>query len=855
MSNSREYELAIDFVLSMLKESDNDVTEELIQSTVELAIKMVSLNGNPESIDIKALIWELQSRCNVRIGSGTTLEGKDLRDWLPGRRDSIEWNFWKRYERYLLKGKKRSPRVIRRTDELTNKILERLEDPNHNGNWDRRGMVAGQVQLGKTENYTGLICKAIDAGYRLIIVLAGMHKDLRSQTQLRLDEGVLGYSTKDRMMYDPANRKIGAGAQKGEILYPIHTLTTSEDGGDFKLAIARGSNQYLRSVPLILVVKKQVGILKNLNQWLNSSYGDRNKETGKTTINNIPLLLIDDECDNASINTKKADTNPTAINAGIRRILHSFSQSSYIGYTATPFANIFINQNNRTEQHGDELFPKDFIINLPVPDNYTGAVRFFGLKDDPDAGLEEQEKLPLFRKIDDHTTWLADDHKKDDLLGSLPPSLKKALKSFIIAGAAKISRGQDGDHHSMLIHVTRFTNIQSKVRTQINREIQFLQNRLCIGDGNSPEQLLIDLEEIWNEDFVKTTEAIIDIDTQIISWEDIRTHLVTAAEKIVVKTINGEIKDVLNYDDYPNGLTVIAIGGNKLSRGLTLEGLTISYYLRASMMYDTLMQMGRWFGYRTGYLDLCRLYTTNDIVECYEHITIASEELRQEFEYMATLDQTPEQFGLKVRTHPAGMIISSMSKIRDGKPLRVSYAGSISETVAFYKDSAKNKINFDKFSLFLKECGKPAVVPSLTAGDAYIWRDIDGSNVVKIIGEIETHRDSIRANSTYLAKYISEQLAKDELVTWTIVLKSKRDFKPPLYPKYTNVNGYKVGLYKRRKLAASSADRYSIKRLVSPADEGIDLPEDVRRRIQQEIKQRALHYLVCEIERKSSQQK
>jgi hypothetical protein len=835
MTRTLEFDIAQDHAIVMLKRCD-DVTDELIRSTAELSIKMVGLQGNATNIDIEILVRSLQSRFNVRMGEGTYLDRKDRRDWLPERRDSIEWCFWRRYERYLLEEEKWSPRVIRRVDELTDKVLERLEDPNHSGYWDRRGMVAGQVQSGKTANYTGLICKATDAGYRLIIVLAGMNKDLRSQTQLRLDEGFLGYSTKDRMMFDPANRRIGAGAQKGEKLYPIQTLTTSEDGGDFKKVIARGSNIDLSSVPLILVVKKQVNILRNLNQWLNSSYGERNKETGKTIVNNIPLLLIDDECDNASINTRITGADPTAINAGIRKILHSFSQSSYVGYTATPFANIFINQNDTTQQHGDELFPKDFIVNLPTPDNYVGAVRFFGLKEDPDAGLEEKEKLPLFREIKDHTAWLADDHKKDDSIGLLPASLKKALKSFIIAGAARIVRGQAREHHSMLVHVTRFNNIQSKVRSQINREIQFLHNRLCFGDGNSPEQLLIDLEQIWNEDFITTTEAIDDIDTQAISWEDIRIHLVTVAEKIVVRTINGDIKDVLDYDNYPDGLTVIAVGGNKLSRGLTLEGLTISYYLRASMMYDTLMQMGRWFGYRPGYLDLCRLFTTNEIVKCYEHITIASEELRQEFDYMATLDKTPAEFGLKVRTHPAGLAISSIGKIRNGNPLRVSYAGSISETVAFYKDPIRNQQNLEKFSRFLRECGDPDTMPNSTSGDAYIWKNIAGSEIVEVLESIETHRDSLRANSKLLANYVNAQLAKDELINWTVVLKSKRDFKPPTHPKYTDINGYKVGLYKRTKSIASSPERYSIKRLVSPADEGIDLPENVRRRIQQDMK-------------------
>jgi hypothetical protein len=835
MSKSHEYDQAFDFALSMLKRNDN-VTDDLIKSTVDLAVKMVDLQGKSGNIDVEALIRELQSRFNVRIGSGTVLKAKNLSNWLPERRDDIEWLFWKRYERYLIEEKKRSPRVIRRLDELTDKILERLEDPNCHGEWDRRGMVAGQVQSGKTENYTGLICKATDAGYRLIIVLAGMHKDLRSQTQIRLDEGFLGYSTKDRMTFDPTNRTVGVGALKGEKLYPIQTLTTSEDGGDFKQAIARASNIDLSSssVPLILVVKKQVRILKTLNEWLTSRYGDKNKETGRITVNDIPLLLVDDECDNASINTRKLDNDPTAINAGIRKLLHSFSKSSYVGYTATPFANIFINRNTVTEQHGNELFPKDFIVNLPAPANYVGAVRFFGLAEDPDAELEEKEKLPLICPVNDHRIWLADKQSQDDTPGPLPPSMKKALRSFLIAGAVRILRDQGDQHHSMLIHVTRYKKVQAKVKTQIYREIKFLQRRLQFGDGDSSSQLLMELEQLWNDDFVPITEAINDLDIPVFTWKDVCSNLGLAADKIVVKLINGD-NDRLEYDNYPEGLTVIAIGGDKLSRGLTLEGLTISYYLRASKMYDTLMQMGRWFGYRPGYLDLCRLYTTNELIKWYEHITVANEELRQEFDYMAMLDQTPEQFGLKVRTHPAGLTISSVGKIRDGKILKVSYAGSISETVAFYKDPKKNRENFEKYSRFIESCGDPTTAPNSISGDAYIWENISGSDVANFLMDIETHRDSLRADSKLLAKYINSQLIKDELTNWTVVLKSKRNFKPPNQPKYTEINGYKIGLYKRTKSAASSEDRYSIKRLVSPVDESLDFSEDVRRKIREDM--------------------
>lgn len=836
MSNSHEYEQALDFALSMLKRND-DVTDDLIRSTVELAIKMVALQGDPENIDAAGLVWDLESRFNVRIGTGTILESKDRRDWLPERRDNIEWHFWKRYERYLLEEENWPPRIIRRVDELTDKVLERLENPTRNGSWDRRGMVAGQVQSGKTANYTGLICKAADAGYRLIVVLAGMHNDLRSQTQVRLDEGFLGYNTRHRMTFDQSNLRVGVGALKGEKLHPVQSLTHSEEKGDFKLTIAKHSSIDLSSVPLLLVVKKHGSILSNLNRWLTGRYGERDSQTGRVIIHDIPLLLIDDECDNASINTRGEDINPTTINARIRELLHSFAQSSYVGYTATPFANIFINLNTRTDQHGDELFPRDFIVNLPAPDNYVGPVRFFGLAADSEAGLEAQDSLPVIRYIEDYEDWMADKHKKDYVPGSLPFSLKRALNSFIISCATRMARGQEREHNSMLVHVTRFTEVQNKVKTQINREVQYLQRRLRYGDGESSDQLLSELERLWNDDFVPTSEAIDDPDTPKVNWQEIKVYLEAAVQKIQVRVINGKAKELLDYVDSPDGLNVIAIGGDKLSRGLTLNGLTISYYLRASKMYDTLMQMGRWFGYRPKYLDLCRLYTTSELVEWYEHITIASEELRQEFDYMAMLDKTPAEFGLKVRTHPAGLTISSVGKIRDGKTLQVSYSGSISETVAFYRDPVKNQKNLEKFAQFFAECGEPAIAQSVTSGDAYVWKDISGSDIVRLLRSIETHRDSLRANSRLLAEYISAQLAKSELRSWTVVLKSKRTFKSDETPKHVHISGCRVGLYKRTKSTASSADRYSIKRLVSPADESIDLPEEIRRRIREEKEQ------------------
>ena len=816
MNNSQEYQQALDFALAILKHND-EVTDELIREKVNLALKMLQLQGSIENIDPDALIWDLQGRFTVRMASGTILDGEDRMDWLPKRRDNIEWRFWRRYERYLLEEKKLPPLVVRRYDELTDLILERLEDPTKKGHWDRRGMVAGQVQSGKTANYTGLICKAADAGYRLIIVLTGMHNDLRSQTQLRLDEGFIGYNTRQHMMFDPNNRRTGVGKLRGEQLHRVNSLTNSEGKGDFNLDVAKKINTDLQAVPTLLVVKKNGKILRTLNGWATRRHGEKDPATGRLIVHDIPLLLIDDECDNASINTRDDDTSPTTINARIRELLNSFAQSAYIGYTATPFANIFIDLNTHTQQHGNDLFPRDFIVNLPAPDNYVGPSRVFGINADPDSGLEEQESLPIVRAINDYQNWIPDTHKTDHVPGELPHSLKKALKSFIISCAARMARGQGQEHNSMLVHVTRWNEVQTKVKNKISSELKSIQRRLRYGDGGSSNRIFAEFQMLWEEDFVPTTQAIDDPDIKLFTWKEIENLLEAAAQKIQVKAINGKAEDVLDYADNPDGISVIAIGGDKLSRGLTLEGLTISYYLRASKMYDTLMQMGRWFGYRPGYLDLCRLYTSEELINWYQHITAASEELRQEFDYMAMLNQTPSKFGLRVRTHSGGLAISNVGKIRKGKVLRVTYAGDISETVAFDKDPSINNKNLDCFAKFLAANGKPDQEPTATKSDAYVWTNVHGNDIVTLLKQVKTHRDSIRANSQLLADYVSQQLMKNELRYWTVVLKSKKDAKPGF------VGKYEVGLYKRTS-KGSNDSRYSIPRLVSPDDEVIYLP-------------------------------
>ncbi len=818
--------MARTLVLNLLRGVDSPTHEE-IRRSVEDVTRMLDSRGDGggERINVELLTREVESLCNVWVGTATSLENlEDHLEWLSGRRAELDWRFWDRYRRFLEDERHWAPRTVRRLDELTDDILARLEDPRREGAWDRRGMVVGQVQSGKTSNYTGLICKAADAGYRLIVVLAGMHNSLRSQTQLRLDEGFLGFDTQQRLFFHEDNRRIGVGALTGSRLYPVHSLTNSEQNGDFKLSVARQAALMIGSDPILLVVKKNASILRNLIRWATYIQQVKHPESGRLIVPDVPLLVIDDEADNASINTRdipydengRADPeyDPTAINGLIRLLLHRFEKSAYIGYTATPFANIFIYDQAYSDEYGPELFPRNFIVRMPVPDNYVGPNEVFGLPEDPLAGLEGRDAYPIFRAVEDHETWIPDGHKKDLQVGPLPDSLRLALRSFTLACAARAARGQIEVHNSMLVHVTRFTAVQAQVTEQIKDELASLKLRLRYGDGGS-SRLLDELRELWWNDFVPTDGWFDEPDLEPVSWEEVEAQLAGAAQKIEVLTINGTARDALTYWEHRNGLSVIAVGGDKLSRGLTLEGLSLSYYLRASKMYDTLMQMGRWFGYRPGYTDLCRLYTTPELRDWYRDITAANQELLNLFDHMADVGGTPDDFGLRVKSHPDGLLVTAPAKMRHGERMQLSFSDSISETIVFHMEPEIIAANAETVERFGLQLNASPGNPKERSGDV-VWSGVEAVDVVSFLESFRTHERAKKAQTPLLARYIESLVAKGELTEWTVVLvgNSASD-------RTREVAGHTIGLIRRARQQPDAP--YRIRRLVSPSDEFVDL--------------------------------
>ena len=690
------------------------------------------------------------------------------------RKQEIEWNFWNRYQKYLREKEKYQPGVIFQLDRLTNEILDNLYDPALiDTNFSKKGLVVGQVQSGKTSNFTGLICKAVDAGFNVIIVFAGILDDLRTQTQNRLEKCFLGFTTKDiERIQDYERVGVGVGLIDNK---PIaHAFTTIVS--DFKESTVNslGTN-FQTKEPILFVVKKNGRILANLKKWLS-----------KKDLEGKSVLFIDDEADNASVNTSKNKKKASSINGKIRDILALFRRNAYVGYTATPYANIFI---DRTDEN--DLFPRHFIVNLPTPPAYLSPEKVFGLD------TESEQPLPIVNIVKDYKDFVPDKHKIGDSntlsYKNIPESLKYAVRCFILACAVRCVRGQAKKHNSMLIHLSRFQVWQNEIKLLVDRLFKFYKNDILADDTHIYNQLRKDFQENFvcgsgnlqmeYKSFVQTTSEVIDSQysvikegIEIVTWDEVKEQLYQVVSKIEVKALNGASADSLAYEEHQDdGYYVIAIGGDKLSRGLTLEGLTISYFLRASKMYDTLMQMGRWFGYRPQYVDVCRLFVSEEINYWFKNITIANNELREDFDYLWESNGSPQQFALKVRTSP-GLLITSPLKMFSTKDVQVSWASTLVETYSLKRSKESIERNFILTSDFLKKLGPRYMKHGKDDPRGYLWSNVSPDKVCSFIEHFEIAETSrIKMNLEKMSQYIKSCVKEyGELMSWRVVLRNQK---------------------------------------------------------------------------------
>jgi len=729
-----------DFVLDVIKEqlvkklmSVERLKVEQISDEAQKYVEKFSLPAE----QLEKVISYVRSKLVHSMSEGVSLIDTSTdhdENWFQKR--DIAWEYWNDYKQLLL-NEDWQPRVVNTLGDVTDKITGLLNDPVEHSELDRRGLVIGHVQSGKTANYIGVVTKAADAGYKFIIVIAGIHNNLRKQTQQRIDEGFVGRDSTP----NTKRKYIGVGLLNRNRKFPVSLTNTSQDFtkqiANQLVADLEGFNQ-----PVVVVIKKNVTSLKNLHSWL-KEWNTR----GADQIANIPMLMIDDEADNASINTNKEDLDPTKTNQEIRKILKLFKKHCYVGYTATPFANIFINPDSTEEMLHDDLFPRDFIYCLDAPTNYFGANRVF---------LDGEKSARILETIEDSEPYIPLDHKTKDLqLDEVPPSLLEAVRVFVVAKAIRVLRGQQKKHCTMMVNVSRFVNVQKQVKEIISLYLENLKREVRYNyslpsftalKNQSVRELKSSYDAFYSES--KT------------SWPDVQGVLADAIDSIKIFIVNSKSDETLDYKktaDAGESLTAVAIGGLSLSRGLTLEGLTVSYMYRNTKMYDTLMQMGRWFGYRPGYDDLCKVWLSEDSQGWYEYIANATEELRSRIKQMRRDGLNPKQFGLYVRAHPDVLTVTAMNKMRhtETRPLKITLSGDLKETHVVPIENKFTVENQETVKKLYSKLSSKFADKKQVIDNTIFWDGVDWETIHDFLSNFRYHR-ALQPDKMAVMDYLKE---------------------------------------------------------------------------------------------------
>lgn len=726
---------------------DNDILESIEQTKKDLVqiIPEIELQEN-EKIE---LINKIKSLYSVFQEEGHAILGDYNHDykWYEKLLASKEFKeyYWNRYKEYLLNIKHFSPKIV---DVLENKtlssIMSYLGNPiEENTTFSIRGLVVGDVQSGKTSNYLGLLSKAADAGYKVIFILTGTIESLRKQTQIRVEEGFIGY--------DSANG-IDVGVGRGNKMPKAFTSRakdfTSGDNQNTTYKISDYSSE-----PMIFVIKKNVPVLKKVYSSLKLI-----NTTGENDKINFPMLMIDDEADNASINTNKKEDDPTKINKYIRNILSLFTRTSYVGFTATPFANVFISYDKEDEMLNDDLFPRDFIYALNAPSNYCGSRKYF---------FEPNQNVRIIKDFDESIFPMK--HKKEWDGEKLFKSVYHSINTFLISNAIRDIRDSNKNtNRSMLINMSRFTNVQQVIKGIVEDYFDKMKK-------NIKQCSKLNMNYALTNPYIKSLKDSFELEYsdiyhngKIITWESVFSVLYEAINEIKIVVVNSSKKsEKLNYEDN-DGLRVIAIGGLALSRGLTLEGLCVSYFYRNTATFDVLMQMGRWFGYRDGYDDLCKIFITKDSCDYYKSICCSIECLKKDIETMEQQNKKPEDYGIRVRNDSIELGITASNKMRNTKNKvdRKSFYGNIFETPYIHRDLKIIENNIEKTIQFIENISINKIDKTITQHPYF--RNVPKQDVLDLLNNLNIHE----ANESFDIKQIKSFLLRsdDELQKFDVLI-------------------------------------------------------------------------------------
>ncbi|MEQ3725262.1 Z1 domain-containing protein [Alcanivorax sp.] len=710
--------------------------------------------------------------------------------WYSG--PSAQSSNWDAYRSFLME--KGWENTIPSIDESSSGVVASLYNPG-TPRYESRGLVLGYVQSGKTANMTAVIAKAADAGYKLVIILTGMVEKLRKQTQRRIESDLI----------------LRPGAQKW------HRWTTED--ADFTLQPTNPGFQFNPSERNILVVKKQKDVLQRIVEKLSN--------TSANTKNDTPVLIIDDECDQASINAAGRDNEITTLNRLIREIMNHLPRHSYVGYTATPFANVLIDPSVKPDEPLD-LYPKDFIYTLPKPKEYFGAERLFG-RDliDAEEPLGEDEELDVIRLIPEEEIPSLS-VSKDDPDFELTESAAEALDYFLLATAIRELRGQCDEHSTMLYHTSHLRQVHGQIAREVTR---LLQHRRDMIEKRSSSYLKT-IEDLLDREMAKVPPSLYGYEEPDIT--DLVPHLHTAVRAAEVVVVNSESDDDLDYGNAEgeSGKRYIAVGGNVISRGLTLEGLVSSFFMRTSKQYDTLMQMGRWFGYRKGYEDLPRVWMTAQMQENFYRLATVEADIREKIRVyeQEEPDITPLDVAVKIRQIP-GLAITARNKMRAARRCRFSFAGEHRQTTCFqHKNTRVLNSNWSAAELLVNQAAQASSLEHVDRG--VILRGVDRELVETFLNSYVIHGKhadlvDYGCNANHLLRYISrrKQQSSDNLKYWNIGIVQPRGNRLLAETEIRGLSG--LSLINRsmfQELVNGDAD---IKALMSRGDIAIDMDDYV----------------------------
>jgi hypothetical protein len=648
-------------------------------------------------------------------------------DWYAG--PDGEARIWPALKRRLLQVKGRKEEEVAVVDSDSNAVVSLLSNPGIEEFRDR-GLVIGHVQSGKTGNMAAVIAKAADTPYKFFVVLSGMTDVLRHQTQIRIDEDIINNGNPE--IWHPWTDS------ESDFMYP--------SVGGFPLD---GPRRH------IAVIKKNAGILRRFINKL--------RQTPLALRQNTPFLIIDDECDQASVNANGLQKRVTAINRLIRLLIKELPRVTYVGYTATPFANVLIDPNAMTAQLDSDLYPRDFIYPLCRPKAYFGAVELFGREALEGESMEDSEELEsgydMIRIVPDKESECmrpGSAVQAGSFVFPITESLDAAIRYFILVTSARRVRGQQDEHSTMLVHTSMLNVIHQAAKSAISTHVAMLQELIRSGDT----ALLSELERLWVDESMRVPSG--QFGNIPVSFGELSPHLQSSVEAIDIKVENYISQDRIDYRT--PGRKYIVIGGNVLARGLTLEGLMVSYFLRTASQYDTLMQMGRWFGYRPGFEEFPRVWMESWVRDAFFDLATVEEEMRRSTRRYADDNVTPMDYALPIRLI-AGLSPTAASKMRNGVRMQIGYAGEHRQTIKFRRyDKNWLQGNWVAGAALLAAKGDIRTVRSNKVKFA-----VHSDDVIAFINHYVVH-DMASMRRDLLVQYIQMMNGNNQLGEWNVVV-------------------------------------------------------------------------------------